>query len=243
VENPRRQQARGDEAVSEVELWRAAVGFEGRYEVSNIGRVRSLISDGMVMKPRPNADGYPCLVLRNADNKRVGVRVHRLVAEAFVPGKNALHREVGHLDNNRANPNVSNLKWVSRIENTFHRRAHGTHGAGEKHPRAKLSEAQVVSIIESIAAGKLDAEIAEQFGVSSYTVNDIAQGKRWKHVPRPVFKPRFVRGLNNPSGKLSPEQKAEIVALSKTGMFFREIGARLGVSKATAHRVARSCGQ
>jgi hypothetical protein len=112
--------------------------------------------------------------------RRKTIPLHRLVALTFLPdGKNILHNEVGHLDGNRANAAASNLKWVSKIENHFHRRAHGTHPAGEQHPRAKLTDEQVRVIRQRRASS---AELAAIYGVSQSSIFGIWQRRRWAHV-------------------------------------------------------------
>lgn len=159
------------------EEWRDIAGYEGLYEVSDLGRVRSLLGQEPRIKVlSKDKDGYP-LVLLFGRGKADGRIVHRLVAETFLPdGRSALHCEVGHLDGNRANAAAANLKWVSKVENHSHRRAHGTHPSGEKHPRAKLTEAQVRKIRTRYATS---AVIAADFGISRHTVFDIWCGRRW----------------------------------------------------------------
>jgi hypothetical protein len=125
-----------------------------------------------------NHDGYPKLHL-SKDGKQTNHRVHRLVALAFLgEHQNALHSEVAHLDGDRSNCRAGNLKWVSRGENFSHRRLHGTHPSGERHPRAKLTEKQVSAIR---ASQDRRSVIAERYGISPLTVTDIRSGKRWAH--------------------------------------------------------------
>lgn len=102
------------------EIWKAVVGYEDLYEVSNKGRVKSLLRGFPVLRKTPKHVnlGYPYLGL--CDN---GVHktcyVHRLVAEAFIP--NPLNKEeVNHKDGDKANNDVSNLEWVTHQENIQH---------------------------------------------------------------------------------------------------------------------------
>lgn len=107
------------------EVWKDVKGFEGLYEVSNQGRVRSIIrqvSDGSV---RPSK----VLTNRGTDYQSVDLwtnnvghnkLVHRLVAEAFIPNPDSLP-EVNHKDNNPKNNRVENLEWVSSSQNSKHR--------------------------------------------------------------------------------------------------------------------------
>jgi hypothetical protein len=162
------------------ERWLPVTGFEGFYEVSNLARVRSFHFGRVGLKKgRANPDGYPVFVFYGGGRRKT-IPLHRLVALTFLPdGKNILHNEVGHLDGNRANAAASNLKWVSKIENHFHRRAHGTHPAGEQHPRAKLTDEQVRVIRQRRASS---AELAAIYGVSQSSIFGIWQRRRWAHV-------------------------------------------------------------
>lgn len=158
------------------EEWRAAPGFEGFYEVSDLGRVRSLyFSPPRMVSQWPDKDGYPCVTL--GARKRRKQRVHRLVALAFHGRRqNVLHNEVAHLDGCRSNCRADNLKWVSRVENHSHKLRHGTHQVGELCPAAKLRVDQVARIKARYATSR---EIAEDYGISRHTVFDIWRGKTW----------------------------------------------------------------
>lgn len=114
------------------EEWRQISGWEGYYEVSNCGRVRSCdrlvrhakggvaLKNGRVLKERNDGKGYPFVGLYRA-SKGKQERVHRLVAAAFIPNPRNLP-QVNHIDGDRANPDVSNLEWVTLVENLLHAR-------------------------------------------------------------------------------------------------------------------------
>lgn len=105
-----------------MEEWKAVEGTNGRYEVSNTGKVRSLIcSDcGLIKELKPTMDnkGYLRVGLWG-NGKRNQAKVHRLVAIAFIPNPEN-KPEVNHLDGNKTNNNVSNLQWATASENTLH---------------------------------------------------------------------------------------------------------------------------
>ena len=105
-----------------IEEWRPVVGYEGLYEVSNTGQVRSLdryvktcygsyrLHKGKVLRPGIRPDGYLVVSLQYRM-----FRVHRLVAEAFLPNPDNLP-QVNHKDEDKTNNNVDNLEWCTRQE-------------------------------------------------------------------------------------------------------------------------------
>ena len=116
------------EEVDFVEEWRDVVGFEGVYQVSSAGRVRSLtrrvynhMMRGRVLKQARKANGYMQLSLSANGVKLKHVYVHRLVACAFLPNPNNLP-DVNHINHNKQDNRVDNLEWVTRSENILHAR-------------------------------------------------------------------------------------------------------------------------
>jgi hypothetical protein len=114
--------------VTDAEVWREIPGYEGRYEVSSHGRVRSMpfwannrwgpmLRSGKIRAPRPNKRGYMAVDLADGTGNVERVRVHRLVLLAFVgpPSEGAPHAL--HKDDDRANNHVSNLYWGNQLEN------------------------------------------------------------------------------------------------------------------------------
>ena len=100
------------------EIWKDIKGFENLYQVSNFGRVKSLPRKGqrreLVLKPTPDTKGYERVKLTK-DSKGYTKKVHRLVAETFIPNpKNK--PTVDHIDGNKRNNNVSNLRWFTYKE-------------------------------------------------------------------------------------------------------------------------------
>lgn len=134
-----------------VEEWRAIPGYEGLYEVSDLGRVRSLsrIVTERTGKTRHHqgrvlsqwigvANGYPFVSLKNGEHK-TNWCVHRLVAIAFL-GTPEEGQEVCHLNGDRLDPRLINLRWDTHSANVFDRRKHGTdHQVNKTHcPRGHL---------------------------------------------------------------------------------------------------------
>lgn len=98
------------------EIFKWVIGYEGRYKISNMGRV---IKDRQIIKPYPEHHDYLRVKLTDAKGKTSGHYVHRLVAEAFIPNPQN-KPEVNHLDFNHQNNIVENLEWVTHEENMKH---------------------------------------------------------------------------------------------------------------------------
>lgn len=112
------------------ESWAPVLGFEGRYEVSTIGNVRSLVSGGILLKPWKHKHGYPMVALRK-DGKTHTRLVHVLMLEAFKgarpAGKNGLHAN-DVPDDNR----IGNLRWGTQKENMRDIVRNGNHDNANK---------------------------------------------------------------------------------------------------------------
>ena len=105
------------------EIWKDVVEYEALYQVSNLGRVKSLqridsnnhIVKEKIKKLSTDKDGYKCVFLSKG-NKNIQYKVHRLVALAFIPNPDNLP-QVGHKDESRDNNIVTNLEWTNSKEN------------------------------------------------------------------------------------------------------------------------------
>ncbi len=172
------------------ENWKSIVGWDGRYEVSDKGRVRSLCHKG---KPRispailtiaNDSRGY-CAVSLCQDSKVTRKLVHRVVLEAFV-GPCPEGKECGHLNGNPLHNYLSNLAWVTKAENAAHRDMHGTTSRGEDRPLAVFTEVEVRAFRGLLALGFKKSHIAD-FMVRAKECNptvarDILGWRTWQHV-------------------------------------------------------------
>lgn len=127
------------------EIWRNVVGYEGLYQVSNYGRVKSFYGIGeRLLTPSANKSGYQYTVLTDKSKIRKSCKVHTLVARAFLPNpenKPVVH----HRDSDRANNRVENLEWVTHRENTAYAVQNGSYDKPDScaTPRAKLTTQDV----------------------------------------------------------------------------------------------------
>lgn len=108
------------------EIWKDIKDYEGKYQVSNLGRVRSLDRKvgnhprkGKVLKPCVNRNGYLSVNLYSKNTNRKVKSVHRLVAQSFIPNIEG-KLEVNHIDGNKQNNKIDNLEWCTMSENKIH---------------------------------------------------------------------------------------------------------------------------
>lgn len=152
--------------------------IDDRYEVSSDGQVRSV--GGVTLKQWLNDQGYAYVRLSGPRRQK---RVHRLVAEAFIPNPEGKPC-VNHINNCRSDNRVSNLEWCTQWENIDHAqkqgRAQRDYWIGRRSPNAKLSDAQVLAIRTSYAeGGKSLQTLANLYCVNKRTIGRIVKGESY----------------------------------------------------------------
>jgi len=156
------------------ESWRSVLGFEGKYCVSDYGRIRR--DGGDILKISKDCKGYARTYLYR-NGQRMTLRVHTLVLEAFVC-KRKHGMQCCHYDGDRLNARLDNLRWDTPSANRLDSVRHGTHACGRK-----LTLANVVEIKQLILDGEFsDAKIAESFSVTASAIQKIRIGSRWRSV-------------------------------------------------------------
>lgn len=160
------------------ERWLPVVGLAGRYEVSDLGGFRNSRT-GVIRRPGPNR-GYQQVNIMTG-GRRIAVKIHRAVLEAFV-GPCPAGMECRHRDNNPSNNHLTNLAWGTPVENAADRAAHGTQQRGTGVPSAVLTEAGVTALRQARANGSTLDQLAARFGVSAVQASRIASGQAWRHV-------------------------------------------------------------
>lgn len=163
------------------EEWRSVPGRQGEYDVSNLGRIRSLdryvrcplngrrLFPGKVLKGHASKNGYPVVNISG----RV-LYIHRLIAEAFLPNWSP-HLHVNHIDHNRANNRLDNLEMVTREGNMGH-------AARAGRLAQKLTADDVLAIRAMRDVGWKQATLAARFGVSQVCISHVGLRKIWAHV-------------------------------------------------------------
>lgn len=188
-----------------VEQWKPVVGFEGRYEISDAGAVRSVarrvtrvrypkgkrvvqVRDVVpaVMKTSLTANGYQRVTLRRKGVNKTMV-VHRIVLEAFV-GRRGAGQLCRHLNGCRTDNKLRNLCWGTPEENVADSKRHGTFrcGVGERQGSSRLTAKAVIDIRQEYRRdghNKSNAGIlARKYGVARDTVLKVVSRKTWAHI-------------------------------------------------------------
>lgn len=170
------------------EEWRPIFGFSG-YEVSNLGRVRSIARiietvggqkrtyGSRLLRPSFAHGGYPQVNLRRG-GMPYPWRVHVLVALAFI-GSRPSGMEVCHNNGNPSDCRLSNLRYDTPANNAADKRRHGTARVHERHPGARLSGQDVEIIRSLLRSGAKQRAVAAAFGISRANVSAISTGRSW----------------------------------------------------------------
>lgn len=177
----------------EEEIWKDIDGYPG-YEVSNMGRVKSLVKayrrEDKILSGTPNTTGYVLVQLYPEPCKRKSLLVHRLVMITFQPNPMMDELHVNHKDLNTSNNKMSNLEWVTEEENSKHywRTADISERlptpSGEDHHLAVLTDKEVLEIRTLYSEGNYISKrsLARHYGVSEGTLRQILKGDTWKHL-------------------------------------------------------------
>lgn len=164
--------------MSETEKWRPVLGYEGIYEISNEGALRSVA--GRVKKSGFYGRPYRSAIL-SKDGKCRTVDIHTLVCEAF-HGPRPPGQWARHLDGDRSNNRDANLAWGTPKDNMRDQYIHGTRIRGVSVSHAVLDDAKVREIRRLSAQGLSQTKIARIIGASQPTVSTVVRGTRWQHV-------------------------------------------------------------
>lgn len=163
------------------EEWRDIEGFEGIYQISNYGRVKSFQKGTVkILKPTLHTGGY--LTLNLGRHKKF--KIHRLVAKHFIP--NVLNLpEIDHINGNKMDNYFKNLEWVTLRENKRRAFNNFLYPSGEKCSKAKLTNEQARWIRKNYVP--FDPEygesaLARKFGVDRGVIKGIVTGKTYRRI-------------------------------------------------------------
>lgn len=179
-----------------IEIWKDVFGYENAYQISNLGRLKSLerkvktkgdafrVKKEKTVKLKFNRfNGYLFHQL-SINGIKKNFHIHRLVALAFIP-KIENKPEVNHIDGNKSNNHISNLEWCTKSENMSHSYKTNLHKPtkGSINGMAKLTEEIVFQIKnEYHNEGVTVRSLAISHNVADSCISRIVHGKRWPHV-------------------------------------------------------------
>lgn len=150
-----------------LETWKDIEGYEGLYQVSSWGRVKSTYRGGKILKTDKLRNGYLRVTL-SKDGMYKRYLVHRLVAQAFIPNpQNKL--QVNHIDEDKENNYVENLEWVTATENLNY----GTHNL-----RVSKTKSIPIICVETGVEYSSGKECAKQLGLHRGNITQVLKGKR-----------------------------------------------------------------
>lgn len=174
------------------EVWVPIPSLNNLYEVSNIGRIRNAKTQ-YVLKQFTNQFGYKVLQVHPSPHVGKTIRVHRVVAEAFL-GVCPEGYVVNHKDGNKLNNTPGNLEYVTPSENNLHAldlglrkpaKMSGCVPFGESHYNATITEETVLEIWRiRETCGYGARKISRMLNISHRVVDSILSEKTWKHVKR-----------------------------------------------------------
>lgn len=187
-----------------MEIWKDIDGFEGTYQVSNYGRVKSL--DRIVEQPNPQGTGVSRRILKGQIikpkltqfgyleqrlfNRHTGqsksIRVHQLVARAFISNPEN-KPQINHIDGEKANNRVENLEWCTAKENIVHANKNGltTFHFGENHHNTKITadDVRYIRTNHKYRDKEFSADaLGRKFKVCTQTILNIVNRKVWDTV-------------------------------------------------------------
>jgi hypothetical protein len=174
------------QAADDVEQWREIPGFEGYYEVSNTGNLRSLDRwltsgrhrKGARLQANRSASGhFKVRLCRGGRHHWFGV--HCLVLAAFI-GPRPEGMQGAHNNGDPSDNRPENLRWDTAKGNAADRKSHGTEMCGENNPRSKLTERQVSEIFRMHRSGVMGKDIAAVMLCTPANISSILKGKHWR---------------------------------------------------------------
>ena len=164
------------------EIWKDIQGFEGLYQVSNLGSIKTTSGyfiGERILKTSKSNKGYLRVVLYK-NKVRTFLSVHKIVAMTFIP--NAENKaQVNHKNLIKTDNRAENLEWVTQQENISHARKNNCY-VGENNSRATITEKIASEIKQLLKEKKSILDISAIYAVSIHVVNNIKRGITWTHL-------------------------------------------------------------
>lgn len=161
-----------------LELWKPLPGYVGILEVSSMGRLRR-VSTKHILSPYRHRDGYVEYNVR-VNKRLVHIKAGRAVLLAFKPHADADNLHAAHLDGDRTNNRLSNLKWKTAVENEADKAKHGTKNTGERHGGCRITDADLALMREDRRTNLLSYRaLAKKYNISPTHACSLVRGQ-WR---------------------------------------------------------------
>lgn len=234
------------------EIWKPIRNYESLYEISSLGRVRSLdriishvhprksstilrrFKPGKILSASKLKTGYLFISLHNGTRAKT-CYIHRLVADAFV-ATIPEGFEVNHKDGNKENNTPDNLEIVTHHENMIHANTALKWQSGERNNQSVLTEDDVRTI-RLLAQSQRYCEIAQRYNVDEQTIRDAVLATTWRHVDTDVYiapEKQLQFGESHSNAKITENDVAEIRRLASINVLPKDIAPMYGITNSTA---------
>lgn len=235
------------------EIWKSINGYEGFYEISNHGNIRSLTRKvksgnhtvnikGQILNPTINSYGYKTIIL-SKENIKKNICIHNLVAQHFlekcpgVQGSKTNEYNVDHIDNDKLNNHYKNLQWLSVSEHIKKTKNFGNIKKGEECYNSKLKEEDIVKIRKDLRAYR---DIANEYNVDTSIIHDIIMGYTWKHLhyenkeEQIKYRKTKNKGASHPGAKL---KKTDVIKIFLDKRAQSKIAKEYGVTQQVISKI------
>lgn len=233
------------------EIWKDVVGYEGLYQVSSLGRVKSLFRwvnfkdtsrsvPGRVLSTNRNGDDYSRCTLSKGGIKKT-YSVHSLVMKAFI-GKCPTGEEILHLDSNKSNPELSNLRYGTHACNMAFKADEGTDQSGENNYRAVFTDIDVLRIRRLYDRGMSAIKISKLYRCGDGVISAITGNETWTHLPHTKRRGHVLGsnvGSRNPNVKLTDKKVLRIREFASVGISIKELSDTFSVGYTAIARIVK----
>lgn len=175
-----------------MEVWKAVVGYEGYYEVSDLGAVRTVEREQQSyggrawVKPvetrKATFDGRYMVMTLAKEGTRKRFYIHDIVLTAFRGARPTSKTHGCHNDGDSKNNSLQNLRWDTPTANVLDKVKHGTMPIGERHHKNRYSEETMRAVVAMLDESRAMAEIERLTGVPANTISQVKHGRQWKHL-------------------------------------------------------------
>jgi len=223
------------------EIWKPI--FNGKYEVSSIGRIRTVFCRNRwgFYKPKKerilfqhkNNDGYMQVSIYTESGNLKSFRVHRLMALAFIPNPEN-KPQVNHLNSIRSDNRIENLEWCTNSENQIHSVKFGNYKSNN--PNAKLTESDVQKIYNST---KPISHLVKKYKIHRDSIINIKNGKTWSTITGVLQISKTLLDRSGQNHYLTKLTDSDVLAIYNSKESYSILSERYGIAKTTISAIKR----